>query len=406
MLGDRNSQRLGLLALTEAQLNEIISNRPIGDFYNVEHTVFARGKFANVRKATHKLTGVSYAAKYIKKRRGSTYLLPEIHHEIAVLRMCEANDRIVRMHEVYETTTEVILVLELAAGGELQHIFDREECLTEPDARKVLKQILDGLSFLHDHHIAHLDLKPQNLLLSTDAESFDDVKLCDFGVSKILEPGSQVQAILGTTDYVSPEILRYDPITLKADIWSVGVLSYVLLTGFTPFSADDKQQTYLNISQGDVTFEEELFQNISSSAIDFIRCTLVLDPTKRPSVKELLQHNWLTPRLSMTRTILTQIKTEPNNQQQIVARCNGTTVTASPTPAVPPQSSDCCVVSKQPQPQSQQQRKSFEPSPFGDGTPLRSFANCMCAQCGTTCRHLPHNTVSKTTITIDRGILC
>lgn len=191
------------------------------------------------------------------------------------------------------------MVLELAAGGELQHILDGGQCLSEIEARKAMKQILEGLSYLHDRNIAHLDLKPQNLLLSIE-DSCDDIKLCDFGISKVLQPGVTVREILGwfslpisvyigfsltyiwtflgTVDYVAPEVLSYEPICLSTDIWSVGVLGYVLLSGFSPFGADDKQQTFLNISKCALSFEPEHFEDVSSAAIDFIKSALIVDP--------------------------------------------------------------------------------------------------------------------------------
>lgn len=157
---------------------------------------FSRGKFATVRRALHKSTNVQYAAKYIKKRRRAVDHTPEIYHEIAVLLKCASSSRVVRLYEVYETSTDMVLVLELAAGGELQRIFDADQCLPEAEARRAMRQILEGLAFLHERNIVHLDLKPQNLLLSVE-DNCDDIKLCDFGVSRLLQPGMEVRAILG-----------------------------------------------------------------------------------------------------------------------------------------------------------------------------------------------------------------
>lgn len=391
MLEDRNQSRVGLLTLSKAELEEIISKELISEEYDVDDTVFARGKFANVRKATHKITGVHYAAKYIKKRRRAVDQTPEIHHEIAVLMKCADNSRVVRLHQVYETNSDVVLMLELAAGGELQQILDQDEIPTELEARRAMKQVLEGLSHLHERNIAHLDLKPQNILLSVE-NVCDDIKLCDFGVSRVLEPGTKVQAILGTVDYVSPEILSYEPITLAADIWSIGVLGYVLLSGVTPFGADDKQETYLNISQGDVTFEDVHFSDISSAAIDFIKCTLVVDPRKRPTVQQLLQHPWITPKLHLKTPV---IREEPIVNVPITPK----TTPVSQRKSMPALTSDTPIAS----------RKSYD-SYDGNAPPtptaVRSFvANCMCAQCGTTCRHM-QAPVAKTPITVDRGILC
>ncbi|GJQ71469.1 hypothetical protein Trydic_g11192 [Trypoxylus dichotomus] len=290
---DRAS-RDGLLYLKEEELRSVLRHVPITDVYCVEDTVFARGKFATVRRALHKTTGVQYAAKHIKKRRRNVDMIPEIYHEISVLLKCSPNNRVVRLYEVYETNTDMVLILGLAAGGELQRIFDGDQCLGEIEARRAMRQILEGLCFLHERNIAHLDLKPQNILLMVE-DSCDDIKLCDFGISRILEPGTEVRTLSGTPDYVAPEVVSYEPISLATDIWSVGVLAYVLLSGYTPFGADTKEQTSLNISKGIVTFEPEDFVDVSSVALDFIKSILVLNPKKRPTVQELLQHPWINP---------------------------------------------------------------------------------------------------------------
>ncbi|XP_022917412.2 uncharacterized protein [Onthophagus taurus] len=294
MLEDRANGE-GLLCLSDDELRSVKRNSSISDVYDVEDTVFARGKFATVRRANHKTTGVQYAAKYIKKRRRAVDMTPEIYHEISVLRKCAPCGRVVRLHEVYETNSDVVLVLELAAGGELQRIFDTDHCLNEVEARRAMRQILEGLGYLHERNIAHLDLKPQNLLLTVE-DSCDDIKLCDFGVSRLLAPGAEVRALLGTPDYVAPEVLSYEPISLATDIWSVGVLAYVLLSGYTPFGGDTKQETYLNISQCILTFEPDHFSDVSTAAIDFIKSSLLVNPRLRPTVQELLKHPWISPK--------------------------------------------------------------------------------------------------------------
>lgn len=106
----------------------------------------------------------------------------------------------------------------------------------------------------------------------------DGLKLCDFGISRVVEDGGKVCEILGTPDYVAPEVLNYEPLSLQTDIWSVGVLAYVLLTGCSPFAGENKQETFLNISQCSLTFPDELFEDISNDAIDFIKSTLRIKP--------------------------------------------------------------------------------------------------------------------------------
>ncbi|RZC43093.1 death-associated protein kinase related, partial [Asbolus verrucosus] len=346
------------------------------------------GKYATVCRAVHKSTGVQYAAKFVKKRRRNQDQMKEIVHEIAVLMQCSTTGRVIRLHEVYESATEMVLVLELAAGGELQHILDGGQCLGEIEARKAMKQILEGVAFLHDRNIAHLDLKPQNLLLSVE-DNCDDIKLCDFGISKVLEPGVKVREILGTVDYVAPEVLSYEPISLSTDIWSIGVLGYVLLSGYSPFGADDKQQTFLNISKCALSFEPDHFEDVSTVAIDFIKSALVVDPRKRPSIQGLLDHPWISPKPSLLPPISLK------------------TTESVPAKATPASQRKGCITDT-----PKAQRKTFcsdtLTGSFNEST-VRTYtvsANCLCPQCGTACRHLTHTPVPKTAITVDRGILC
>ncbi|XP_051163786.1 uncharacterized protein LOC127283139 isoform X2 [Leptopilina boulardi] len=120
-----------------------------------------------------------------------------------------------------------------------------------------------------------------------------DVKLCDFEISRVVLEGTEVREILGTPDYVAPEILHYEPITLAADMWSLGVTTYVLLTGFSPFGGETDQETFQNISLGEVDFPEELFEDVSAQAKDFVAKLLVLDPSARMTSKQCLRHEWL-----------------------------------------------------------------------------------------------------------------
>ncbi|XP_066593295.1 uncharacterized protein [Prorops nasuta] len=120
-----------------------------------------------------------------------------------------------------------------------------------------------------------------------------DVKLCDFEISRVILEGADVREILGTPDYVAPEILHYEPITLAADMWSLGVTTYVLLTGFSPFGGETDQETFQNISLGEVDFPEELFDDISPQAKDFVAKLLLLDPSERMTARQSLRHDWL-----------------------------------------------------------------------------------------------------------------
>ncbi|VVC30650.1 Hypothetical protein CINCED_3A019591 [Cinara cedri] len=170
-------------------------------------------------------------------------------------------------------------------------VLDRDEVPSEPEVARLMRQILDGLHYLHTINVAHLDIKPQNLVLTADFPNCD-VKLCDFGISRYLSEGADVREILGTPDYVAPEVLNYEPIDVQTDMWSIGVLMYVLLTGCSPFGGETKQETFCNISQCKLDFPEELFQDISEDAIDLMKKLMVKNPKDRLTANDCLEHKW------------------------------------------------------------------------------------------------------------------
>ncbi|KAL6261787.1 hypothetical protein P5V15_006875 [Pogonomyrmex californicus] len=250
------------------------------------------GKYATVRRCRERSSGRQWAAKFLRKRRRAQELRAEALHEVAVLDAAAHCSRLVSLHQVFETNTEMVLVLELAPGGELQMILDRDEVPEERQVARLLKQILDGIAFLHSLNVAHLDIKPQNLVLTGEFPDCD-VKLCDFGISRYISHGADIREILGTPDYVAPEVLNYEPISLATDMWSVGVLLYVLLTGCSPFGGDTKQETFCNISRCRLDFPDDLFEDVSEEARDLMRKLMVKDPNERLTVTECLQHPWL-----------------------------------------------------------------------------------------------------------------
>ncbi|BFG00698.1 death-associated protein kinase related [Drosophila madeirensis] len=305
----------GLLDVDAERLKGLlVSCRDINEIYEVEQTPFARGKFAAVRRAIHKNTGSHFAAKFLKRRRRAQSSDKEIKHEIAVLMLCEGEENIVNLNAVHETRSDTALLLELATGGELQTILDNEECLTEAQARHCMREVLKALKFLHDRSIAHLDLKPQNILLAGERIE-DGLKLCDFGISRVVCEGINVREMAGTPDYVAPEVLQYEPLSLLTDIWSVGVLTYVLLSGFSPFGGDTKQETFLNISQCALTFPDNLFGGVSPVAIDFIRRALRIKPNDRMSAAGCLEHVWLKDESSLDRQMYLQAQSDAEEEE-------------------------------------------------------------------------------------------
>ncbi|XP_023269736.1 serine/threonine-protein kinase 17A-like [Seriola lalandi dorsalis] len=269
---------------------------PFTASYDLVGKELGRGKFAVVKTCIEKASGKQYAAKFLRKRRKGADCRMDILNEIAVLESAKANPYVVALHEVYETNTEIILVLECAAGGEIfdQCVADNDDAFTEKDVIRLAKQILNGVAFLHRNNVVHLDLKPQNILL-TSARPIGDIRIVDFGLSRCMDNITEVREILGTPEYVAPEILSYEPISTATDMWSIGVLTYVMLTGESPFQGDSKQETFLNISQVNVDYSQDTFEGISSLAVDFIKSLLVKNPRKRATAEECLNHPWLNP---------------------------------------------------------------------------------------------------------------
>ncbi|XP_077383127.1 serine/threonine kinase 17a like [Festucalex cinctus] len=291
-----NAAKIDNKSAMVANIHTRIRSDPFAANYELAGKELGRGKFAVVKKCTEKATGKPYAAKFLRKRRKGQDCRVDILNEIAVLELAKCNPYVVALHEVYETATEIVLVLECAGGGEIfdQCVADNDDAFTEKDVIRLARQILMGVAFLHRNNVVHLDLKPQNILL-TSARPLGDIRIVDFGLSRRVDSISEVREILGTPEYVAPEILSYEPISTATDMWSIGVLTYVMLTGESPFLGDDKQETFLNISQVSVEYSHDTFNDISPPAVDFIKSLLVKNPRKRATAEECLSHPWLIP---------------------------------------------------------------------------------------------------------------
>ncbi|XP_031149789.1 death-associated protein kinase 3 [Sander lucioperca] len=254
------------------------------------------GQFAIVRKCKEKSTSIEYAAKFIKKRRLSSsrrgVSREEIEREVNILREIQ-HSNIITLHDIFENKTDVILILELVSGGELFDFLAEKESLTEEEATQFLKQILDGVQYLHSKRIAHFDLKPENIMLLDKNVPNPRIKLIDFGIAHQIKAGNEFKNIFGTPEFVAPEIVNYEPLGLEADMWSIGVITYILLSGASPFLGETKQETLTNISAVNYDFDEEYFSNTSELAKDFIRRLLVKDPKKRMTIDDSLQHPWI-----------------------------------------------------------------------------------------------------------------
>ncbi|PON59707.1 Calcium calmodulin kinase [Parasponia andersonii] len=219
-------------------------------------------------------------------------------NEILVMRRIvesvSPHENVIELYDVFEDARNgaVHLVLELCSGGELFDRIVRRDKYTEVGAAAVVRQIAAGLAALHRADIVHRDLKPENCLFLNERPD-SPLKIMDFGLSSVEEFTDPVVGLFGSIDYVSPEALSQGNITPKTDMWSLGVILYIMLSGYPPFIAQSNRQKQQMILAGDFSFYEKTWKNISSSAKQLIKSLLAVDPQRRPSAQELLDHPWV-----------------------------------------------------------------------------------------------------------------
>ncbi|XP_047719918.1 death-associated protein kinase 2 isoform X3 [Prionailurus viverrinus] len=290
---------------------ETFKQQKVEDFYDIGEEL-GSGQFAIVKKCREKSTGLEYAAKFIKKRQSRAsrrgVSREEIEREVSILRQV-LHPNVITLHDVFENRTDVVLILELVSGGELFDFLAQKESLSEEEATSFIKQILDGVNYLHAKKIAHFDLKPENIMLLDKNIPIPHIKLIDFGLAHEIEDGVEFKNIFGTPEFVAPEIVNYEPLGLEADMWSIGVITYILLSGASPFLGDTKQETLANITAVSYDFDEEFFSQTSELAKDFIRKLLVKETRKRLTIEEALRHPWITSKGEVRAP--EQQKTEP-----------------------------------------------------------------------------------------------
>lgn len=288
-------------------------DRHIEQDYNI-CDVLGTGGFSVVHKGFHRADGSAVAIKTLKKVgfshqqpqrdfRGSRFLLPQasisetlVANEIVVMKRIveevSPHPNVIHLRDVYEDEAGVHLVLELCSGGEL---FDRivaSERYSEAGAAVVIRHIANGLKALHQAKIVHRDLKPENCLFLTNAED-SPLKIMDFGLSQMEEVTNPIVGMFGSIDYVAPEALSRRSILPASDMWSLGVILYILLCGYPPFYARTNREKQALVLAADFNFEEYTWKTVSQSAKYLISSLLALDPHKRPSAAELLEHPWV-----------------------------------------------------------------------------------------------------------------
>jgi len=241
-----------------------------------------------VCKAVNKHTKLTRAIKSILKERVSKR--QRLESEIALMKEAD-HPNIIRLYEVYEDARFIYLVMELCEGGELFDQIIELATFTETQAACVMKQILSGLFYLHERDIVHRDIKPENFLFvhKEDVEK-TPLKFIDFGLARTAKGDSAMKSRVGTAYYMAPEVIQQN-YTRSADLWSVGVIMYILLSGNAPFSGDTDKEILQSVAHSELSFEG--FPEVSDEGVDLILKMIERDPTQRITAEKALQHPWI-----------------------------------------------------------------------------------------------------------------
>mmetsp|Transcript_35365 Transcript_35365/g.75384 ORF Transcript_35365/g.75384 Transcript_35365/m.75384 type:complete len:556 (+) Transcript_35365:125-1792(+) len=267
--------------------------RTIDHDYSVVDKALGSGYNGVVRMAVSK-TGKGqqkYAVKAFKLASIPKDKKAQLESEVEIF-LCMDHPHITHLYDVYESEEMLHLVMECCEGGELFERITEVKRFSEKDAADAVWQMLLAVNYIHSHGIVHRDLKLENFLY--DSKGGSHLKLIDFGFSKMWDPNIKMHVSCGTLAYVAPEVLQKS-YTSQCDMWSLGVIVFILLSGYMPFSGSEAVQTK-NISEGNFKMKPERWHTVSKGARDFVMSLLQVDPHKRMTAGQALEHRWIQER--------------------------------------------------------------------------------------------------------------
>ena len=261
-----------------------ISTEPVANYYTIVKDL-GHGSYGQVKKVKHKELNEIRAMKITNKKSDSS------KYEIEILKKI-SHPNITKIFEIFSDSKKYYIIMEFLEGGELFEAITNIGSFTEASASKVLKQILSAVYYLHSNHIVHRDLKPENIMLTQKPKNGNyQIKLIDFGTAKIFKPGKKMNKFIGTSYYIAPEVLkeRYDE---KCDIWSCGVILFILLCGYPPFNGNTNVDIFHAIQNQNPIFGGEEWEDITPEAKDLIKLMLKKNPNERLNAEQCLSHKW------------------------------------------------------------------------------------------------------------------
>ncbi|XP_018608582.1 calcium/calmodulin-dependent protein kinase type II subunit gamma-like isoform X2 [Scleropages formosus] len=272
----------------------IVTSTRFTDEYQL-YEELGKGAFSVVRRCVKKSTGQEYAAKIINTKKLSARDHQKLEREARICRLLK-HPNIVRLHDSISEEGFHYLVFDLVTGGELFEDIVAREYYSEADASHCISQILESVSYIHQHDVVHRDLKPENLLLASKMKGAA-VKLADFGLAIEVQGDQQAWfGFAGTPGYLSPEVLRKDPYGKPVDIWACGVILYILLVGYPPFWDEDQHKLYQQIKAGAYDFPSPEWDTVTPEAKNLINQMLTINPAKRITADQALKHPWVCQR--------------------------------------------------------------------------------------------------------------
>lgn len=262
------------------------------DIYEINQEL-GNGKFGLVKLGVNKITGKKVAIKIMTKKDMDNDDKELVRTEVEILKVCQ-HPNIIHLYDVFENEEYYYLTMEHCGGGDLfSYLEKRRFRLSEEAACRLVHKLCAALYYIHSYGIVHRDIKPENVLM-TSTDDNADVRLLDFGLGKILGPEEYCTEPYGTLSYVAPEVLLEKPYRKEVDLWSLGITTYLMLSGSLPFDhPNDDREIARQTVNDPLPFKGTIWKSISNEAIDFLNRLLIKDPKQRMTIKEALEHEWI-----------------------------------------------------------------------------------------------------------------
>ena len=262
------------------------------DIYEVKNKL-GSGKFGLVKLGIDKKTGQKVAIKIMKKSTMDSSDLELVRTEIEILKICQ-HPNIIRLYNVFENADYLYIIMEYCSGGDLfSYLENRSFRVSEKRASTIIHKMSTAVYYMHSFGVAHRDLKPENVLMTSDDDD-SDIRILDFGLSKILGPYEKCDEPYGTLTYCAPEIIVDEPYSKAVDLWSLGIMSYLMVSGKLPFNSEDENEIARQVVYDEPDYiRNPIWKSITPECKDFIKRLLEKDQYKRMTIKQLLEHKWI-----------------------------------------------------------------------------------------------------------------